>query len=41
MTIDQGGQICDPGYYCLKGATSGVACPVGTYSNVAGNGQLN
>lgn len=27
--------------YCLKGAVSGVACPVGTYSNQKGNGQLN
>lgn len=25
----------------MKGSTSGVACPVGTYSNTEGNGQLN
>lgn len=37
----ENGQICDAGFYCLKGSTSGIACPVGTYSNEKGNGQLN
>lgn len=38
---EQNGQICDPGFYCPAGSTTGIACQVGTYSNEKGNGQRN
>ena len=40
-SLEEGGYECPAGYYCPVASTSPIACPLGHYSAVKGNGYAN
>lgn len=39
--VTEGGYECPPGFYCPVASTTPIACPLGHYSDTAGNGYAN